>query len=121
MYTKEKGCKRIDKTKEEIKQMDIVSQDIDRHILEDQLIRKLNRDIQRSTGLDVTDKKINLHEFEKRYGITIKAPKRDLHGKLGYHKHRLYEFKSPIERMRINKIFDDDFGIETGEYEFSSE
>lgn len=89
--------------------------------LEEQLIRKLDSDIQKSTGLDVTDKKINLHEFEKKYEITIKAPKRNVHGKLGYHRHELYAFKSPIARERINKVFDDEFGIETGEFEFSSE
>lgn len=87
----------------------------------ERLIRKLDRDIQESAGLDVTDKKINLHEFEKKYGITIKPPKRNVHGKLGYHRHELYTFKSPTERERINKEFDDEFGIETGEFELSSE
>lgn len=90
-------------------------------LLEGQLIRKLDRDIQKSTGLDVTDKKITLHEFEKKYGITIEAPKRNVYGKLGYHRHELYAFKSPIARERINKVFDDEFGIETGEFEFLSE
>jgi|LGOV01.1.fsa_nt_gb hypothetical protein len=89
--------------------------------LKEQLIRKLNRDIQESTGLDVIDKKITLHEFEKKYKITIKAPKRNVHGKLGYHRHKTYAFISPIERERINKVFDDEFGIETGEFEFLSE
>jgi len=89
--------------------------------LEEQLIRKLDRDIQESTGLDVIGKKINLHKIEKDYGITIKPPKRNVHGKLGYHRHRFYAFKSPTERERINKAFDSEFGIETGEFGFSSE
>ncbi len=87
----------------------------------ERLIIKLDKDIQESSGVDVTDKKINLHEFEKKYGITIKPPKRNVHGKLGYHRHELYAFKSPTERERINKKFDDEFGIETGEFELSSE
>jgi len=87
----------------------------------ERLIRKLDRDIQENTGLDVTNKKINLHEFEKKYGITIKPPKRNVHGKLGYHRHELYAFTSPTDRERINKEFDDEFGIETGEFELSSE
>lgn len=90
-------------------------------LLGEQLIRKLESDIQKGTGLDVTDKKINLHEFEKKYEITIKAPKRNVYGKLGYHRHELYAFESPIARERTNKVFDDEFGIETGEFEFSSE
>lgn len=90
-------------------------------LLEEQLIRKLDRDIQESTGLDVIGKKINLHKFEKEYGITIKQPKRNVHGKLGYHRHRVYAFKSPSERERIIKAFDDEFGIETGVFGFSSE
>jgi hypothetical protein len=89
--------------------------------LNEQLIRKLNSDIQKSTGLDVAGKKFNLHDFEKKYGITVNPPKRNLHGKLGYHRHDLYMFKSPVERERINKVFDDEFGIETGEFELSSE
>lgn len=89
--------------------------------LNEQLIRKLNSDIQKSTGLDVAGKKFNLHDFEKKHGITVKTPKRNLHGKIGYHRHDLYMFKSPVERERINKVFDDEFEIETGEFELSSE
>ena len=89
--------------------------------LNEQLIRKLNSDIQKSTGLDVAGKKFNLHDFEKKYDITVKPPKRNFYGKLGYHRHDLYRFKSPVERERINKVFDDEFEIETGEFELSTE
>lgn len=86
-----------------------------------QLLKKLDEDIQKSTGIDYQDKPVNLHKIEKEFNISIKQPKRNAHGKLGYHKHRLYSFISPEEREKTNRKLDKDFGIKTGEFEYTSE
>lgn len=86
-----------------------------------QLLKKLDDDIQKSTGINYQDKLVNLHKIEKELNISIKQPKRNAQGKLGYHKHKLYFFVSPEEREKTNRKLDKDFGIETGEFEYSSE
>lgn len=86
-----------------------------------QLLKKLDEDIQKSTGINYHGKLVNLHKIERELNISIKQPKRNAHGKLGYHKHKLYSFISPEEREKANRKLDEDFGIETGEFEYTSE
>ena len=86
-----------------------------------QLLKKLDCDIQKSTGINYQDKPVNLHKIEKEFNIKIKQPKRNTSGKLGYHKHKLFSFISPKEREKTNRKLDQDFGIEDGEFEYTSE
>lgn len=86
-----------------------------------QLLKKLDADIQKSTGINYQDELVNLHKIEKELNISIKHPKRNVHGRLGYHKHKLYSFISPEEREKTNRKLDKDFGIQTGEFEYTSE
>lgn len=86
-----------------------------------QLLNKLDMDLRKSTGIDYKDKPVNLHKIEKELNISIKQPKRNAHGKLGYHKHKLYSFISPEEREKTNRKLDKDFGIEIGEFKYISE
>jgi len=41
-----------------------------------QLLKKLDDDIQKSTGINYQDKPVNLHKIEKELNISIKQPKR---------------------------------------------
>ncbi len=94
------------------------------------VLEKLVEDISKSTGLSSTvikETNPNLHKFEREFEIKIQRPKRNAvgsfysFGRLGYHRHKLYDFIPPDERKKRDKLFDEHYGISLGEFRESSE